>query len=151
MLKIQTIKKGKENLFNQVVMEVNKLKNQKFQDLLATLDNKKLQTLFKKKKLKMKIEMMMVLEIIMKEKIKAIVHTTIVMTVRIAEIEEIEEIVEIEGIVETIEIEENFKKRRIILLILIQISESSILMTRNFTKLLLDKSRHHTSSKSIYS
>jgi len=110
-------------------MELNKLKNQKFQDLLATLDNKNLHTQLKKK-IKMKIEMMMVLEIIMKEKIEAIVHTTIVMIVRIVEI------VGIEGIVETIEIEENFKKRRIILLILIQISESSILMTRNFTKLL---------------
>ena len=123
-LNIQTIKK--ENLHNQVVMELNKLKNQKFQDLLATLDNKNLHTQLKKK-IKMKIEMMMVLEIIMKEKIEAIVHTTIVMIVRI---------VGIEGIEETIEIEENFKKRRIILLILIQISESSILMTRNFTKLL---------------
>jgi hypothetical protein len=126
-LNIQTIKK--ENLHNQVVMELNKLKNQKFQDLLATLDNKNLHTQLKKK-IKMKIEMMMVLEIIMKEKIEAIVHTTIVMIVRIVEI------VGIEGIKETIEIEENFKKRRIILLILIQISESSILMTRNFTKLL---------------
>jgi len=110
-------------------MELNKLKNQKFQDLLATLDNKNLHTQLKKK-IKMKIEMMMDLEIIMKEKIEAIVHTTIVMIVMIVEI------VGIEGIEETIEIEENFKKRRIILLILIQISESSILMTRNFTKLL---------------
>ena len=126
-LNIQTIKK--ENLHNQVVMELNKLKNQKFQDLLATLDNKNLHTQLKKK-IKMKIEMMMDLEIIMKEKIEAIVHTTIVMIVMIVEI------VGIEGIEETIEIEENFKKRRIILLILIQISESSILMTRNFTKLL---------------